>query len=246
MKIFTPEDFKKYFYASLFLAIICLILAIVAIGESGQANSATLSISGIGDLYVRNDMEHFGDLAGGNGQHKYKSKMTWGLTDWGISRADAMESEYYLNASYADWANEYRIMGSGAGHKVNFVASKISGQAEFANEIKFSFDEAGTESFDSTIHFDTRDGSSNITAKVWNSTAGRPATMTEIITAGKFLIDYNLNISKPKITPENWLGTCETLDRDMILDKTARGLYIMPDGYVLDKYDRLVPINGTA
>ena len=37
-KIMTPGDFKKYFWASAFLAVICFLAAVVAVSSSGYAD----------------------------------------------------------------------------------------------------------------------------------------------------------------------------------------------------------------
>jgi hypothetical protein len=227
MKLFTPEDIREYFYASCLLAIICLILAVIAIGESGQANVNELSISGQGDMQARTDTVMASDFASAKGSGiAYESKRTWGIPGAG----ETFSSSFLIASASSDgkWKNTYRIKGSGVGHKVSFQATKITGDASFAGEISLAATEAGDTSFDSVVEFDTRDGNATISGRAYNSTAGRPATMQELDAVGKFILRHHLNVSQPAMVPENWLPSCSELDKDMILDPSTRGIYVAP------------------
>jgi len=75
------------------------------------------------------------------------------------------------------------------------------------------------------IQFDTRDGNATIQGRVYNAVKGRPATLEELDAVGKYLLNTHLNVSLAPITPEDWLGVCESLDKDVNMPE---GIYILP------------------
>jgi hypothetical protein len=241
MKIFTPDEFKKYFYASLFLAIICLILAIVAIGESGQANSLDTSLSGTGTADLRHDNDRSSDRAMAEGAAiMYEYSRKWGVKD----EPEIATSSFIVSSGSGGYKTQYAVKGSGAGHKVDYRATKISGDASFASEITLTGNEAGGENFDSVIEFDVLSGNATIRGRVYNQTAGRPATTEELDAVGKYLLQTHLNVSTTPITPTGWLDFCAGLNR-LIDPSIAPGVYIAPEGYELDSAGNLIRQNNT-
>ncbi len=236
--------FRFCFFLSLSLAAVYLALFILSLGgTSGQANIAEFSLTGSGNMQARTDTKTASDFASAQDANvDYDSIYKWGMKD----EPESLSSSFLISSASEDgkWRNAYRIKGSGAGHKIDFKATKISGDASFASEITLSATEAGGENFDSVIEFDTRDGNATISGRVYNSTAGRPATMQELDAVGKFLLKHHLNVSEPEITPDNWLGFCESLNR-LIDPAIAPGIYIAPDGYALDETGNLVRLNRT-
>ena len=247
MYIEPVKLFRATLYSSLILAAMFFGLFILSAFYQipGECNSNNLHIVGHGDVYIRHDMPDVADYASGEDvDAEYRSKILWGISDWGVKREDSISSEYHVKATYEDWKNKFRIEGSGAGNKISYTATHLNGTGDFASEIHVKETAAGDDSLVSTIMFDTRDGSAQITGRIINSTDnGRPATFEEVDLVGKFLIESQLNISKPAITPENWLGSCAELNHDMILDEDVPdGIYILPEGYELNKNLQLVPI----
>lgn len=233
MEILGPADFKKYFYASLILALICLFGALLAIGSSASGNSLVSSVIGMGDVQIRHDFEDIADYASAkNSTISYSVGILWG-----VASAQTIDSNYHISARYADRKNAYRITGNGADHSIKYTAEKISGEADFANKITYDITESGNEQFDSVIKFDTRDGNATISGRIYNSVEGRPATLEEANLVGQFLIEEHLNVSRPAITPDNWLGFCDSINSDMILDKNIPdGIYLLPENTSMYDY----------
>ena len=225
-KLFTPEDIRKYFYASCILAGRAFIAILYIVGTSGSANTLDTSMVGTGTMNYRHDSEHSADIAmAENASIMYDYSRTWGQ-DVAVETA---KSQFVVTSAKGGYKTQYAVKGSGAGHKVDYRATKISGDASFASEISLSATESGGENVDSMIWFDTRDGLATIQGRVYNNSEGRPATIEELDAVGKYLLNTHLNVSKEPIVPESWLGSCEELNRDMILDPTVpAGLYILP------------------
>jgi hypothetical protein len=225
MKIFTPDDFKKYFYASLFLAIICLILAIVAIGESGQANIIEQSIAGQGDLYTRHDSPEASDLAiAENASVVYQAARKWG-TD---VATQTFSSSYIVSGARGGYKNQYVVKASGAGYKHSYQATKITGDFSGSSEVSLTIGDDGAESLDSLI---LMDGNATFRGRIYSTDKGRPLTAEEMDAVGKLMIRSYLNITQPITMPEGWLDFCNTFS-------DALPVSVGPV--------KLVPINGTA
>lgn len=218
--------FRFCFFLSLSLAAVYLALFILSLGGTpGEANSLDTSLSGTGTADLRHDTERSSDRAMAEGAAiMYDYSRKWGVED----EAETATSSFIVSGGTGGYKTQYAVKGSGAGHKVDYRATKISGDASFASEISLSGNEAGGENFDSVIEFDTLAGNATIQGRVYNQTAGRPATVEELDAVGKYLLQTHLNVSSTPITPDNWLGFCGELDRDMILDASTKGIYVAP------------------
>ncbi len=106
----------------------------------------------------------------------------------------------------------------------------------------------GAESIDSLFLMDSRKGNATFQGRIINGETGRPVNEAEADAVGKFFVRSYLNISKPPTTTEGWLDFCESLDRDMILDKTVpTGVYIAPqNGNYALRNNKLVPVKAVA
>ena len=219
-KLFTPDDIRKYFYASCMLAGVAFVAIMFIVATGGSGNSLDSSLSGTGTMDYRHDSEHSSDLAmAENATVMYDYSRTWG------EGTDIARSSFIVTSAKGGYKTQYAVTGYGANHKVTYRATKISGDASFASEITLTATEAGGENFDSIIQFDTRDGNATIQGRVYNSTAGRPATLEELDAVGKYLLNTHLNVSVAPITPEDWLGFCEGLNKDANIPE---GIYILP------------------
>ena len=225
-KLFTPEDIRKYFYASCLLAGLALSAIFYIVGTGGSGNVLDTSIVGTGTGSIRHDSEHSADLAmAENASIIYDYSRSWDDND----NIEVAKSQFVVTSANGGYKTQYLVKGSRAGHKVEYRATKIAGNASFASEISMSATEAGDESLDSMFWLDTRDGLATIRGRVYNYDGRRPATIEEIDQVGRYLLNSHLNVSKEPIVPESWLGSCEELNRDMILDPTVPdGLYILP------------------
>jgi hypothetical protein len=244
LKLFTPEDIRKYFYASCFLAIICLIMALVAIGESGYGNTIEQSITGHGDLYTRHDSAHASDLASTvNSTVVYEEKRIWDVPD----SPETFASSFIVSGASArgGFRNQYVVKSSGAGYKHVYRATQITGEFSGSGVVSLSIGEDGAESLDSLILMDSRNGNATFQGRIYSSQNGKPVTAEEMDAVGKLMIRSYLNISQPLIGPDNWLGFCESLNR-LIDPAVAPGIYVAPDGYELDEKGNLVRQNRTG
>ena len=221
-KLFTPEDIRKYFYASCILAGLAFVAILYVVGTSGSANTLDTSLVGTGTVGIRHDSENSADKAmAENASIMYDYSRTWGVD----VVTETAKSQFVVTSAKGGYKTQYAVQGSGADHKVDYRATKISGDASFASEITLTATEAGGESFDSMIWFDTRDGLATIQGRVLNSIEGRPATIEEIDPVGQFLLNTHLNVSNEPITPEGWLDFCNGLDQDVNMPE---GIYILP------------------
>jgi hypothetical protein len=177
---------------------------------------------GTGTMNYRHDSEHSADVAmAENASIMYDYSRTWGR-DVPVETAT---SQFVVTSAQGGYKTQYAVKGSGADHKVDYKATKISGDASFASEISLSATESGGENFDSMIWFDTRDGLATIQGRVYNNSEGRPATIEELDAVGKYLLNTHLNVSYEPITQAGWLEFCGELDRDVNMPE---GIYILP------------------
>lgn len=220
--LFTTEDIRKYFYTSCILAVVCLLVTIYAVAVCGEGNTLDTSMVGTGTMNYRHDSEHSADTAmAENASIMYDYSRTWGAD----VLTETAKSQFVVTSAKGGYKTQYSVKGSGAGHKVDYKATKISGDASFATEISLTATEAGGQSFDSMIWFDTRDGLATIQGRVYNSENGRPATIEELDAVGKYLLNTHLNVSNEPIVQESWLNFCEGLDQDVNMPD---GIYILP------------------
>ncbi|MCK9569617.1 hypothetical protein M0R72_11810 [Candidatus Pacearchaeota archaeon] len=221
MKIFSPEDIRKYFYASCFLAIFCLTLAIIAIGESGQANVIQQSIMGHGDLYTRHDSRSASDLViSDNATVVYQGSRDWEGDE------QTFRSSYIVSGAKGGYQNQYVVKASGAGYKHEYRATKIMGDFSGSSEISLTVNDDGAENLDSLI---LMDGNATFQGRIHNGQSGKPLAEEELDAVGKFVLRSYLNISEEIETPDNWLGFCDSLNRDMILADEVGAIYVLPE-----------------
>jgi hypothetical protein len=234
-EIYMSSDMRtiKLFVAALMVFGVLTAGFLGVLGYFGYANTIEQSIMGVGDIYTRHDSEHMSDLASAkNSTFIYENKEVWGL----IESPDTMASSFIINGATTEggYRNQYVVKSSGAGYKHVYRATQISGDFSGSGEVVFTLGEDGSENIDSLILMDSRAGNATFQGRVYASEDGKPITKEEMDSVGRFMIRSYLNISKPILTPEGWLNFCETLDKDMILDKSVPdGFYISPPGYKL-------------
>ncbi len=210
------------FKLTFILSIMGLAMSFAMFATLASGNSLDSSLVGTGTMDYRHTSEHSADIAmAENATVVYDYSRTWGA-DVPTEKAT---SQFMVASAKGGYKTQYVVKGSGAGHKIDYRATKISGDASFASEITLSATEAGGENFDSIIQFDTRDGNATIQGRVYNAAEGRPANLEELDAVGKYLLNMHLNVSLEPITPYDFLGFCEGLDKDVNMPE---GIYILP------------------
>jgi hypothetical protein len=222
MKIFSPDDIRKYFYASCFLAIFCLVLAIIAIGESGMGNLIEEKFAGQGQFDHASYSEHASDRAMSTGSMSYEMKR-----DWQNESDQTFSTSFIVSGAGGSYKDQYVVKASGAGYKHEYSATKISGDFSGSGKSTISM-ETGVQSLNSLV---LMDGNATFRGRIINGQTGRPLTETEMDAVGEYVLRSYLNISEPIKTPEDWLGFCASFSDSLPAS-------IGPA--------KLVPINGTA
>lgn len=236
-KLFSPEDIRKYFYASCFLAIICLLAVVYLVGTSGLGNTIEQSLIGRGDVYSRHDSTSASDLASVvNATVAYEVTRKWE----GSGPAQTFSSSFIVSgaSTKGGYRNQYIVKSSGAGYKHVYRATQISGDFSGSGTVSLTIGEGGAESLDSLILMDSRNGNATFQGRIYSSEGGRPITAEETDAIGQLLVRSYLNITQPLTGPDNWLGFCDSLNK-LIDPAIAPGIYVAPPGYVLDSTGNL-------
>jgi len=220
---------------------IAALIVFAGVSSTGEANIIDQKIIGSGDIYTRHDSESASDLASAvNSTVSYEATRTW--DDEESSQKFTTSFIVFGAQSSGGYRNQYVVKSSGAGYKHVYRATAITGDFSGSGEITFSVGEDGAQNLDSLVIMDSRAGNATFQGRIYNVQTGKPITAEETDAAGRFIIESYLNVSQPIKTPEDWLGFCESLDKDVILDKTSpSGYYIIPDGYKLDDNGNLIP-----
>lgn len=122
----------------------------------------------------------------------------------------------------------------GAGDKVVNKVVKIDGDMDGSADYTCTKTPSGDASLNSEINIDLGNATGQIYLRVWNSSSGRPASEMELDAVGNYTYELVHNKSSPQKKAEvleAWLGLCAELDRPVILDTTAGGVYVAPVGY---------------
>jgi hypothetical protein len=237
-------SFRKYFYIAIVISglliasFVCLVGAILLMGGYVDANVVEQTIMGTGEIYTRHDSEHASDIASVvNSTVVYQAKQEWDVP----GSPETFSTSFIVSGASADggYRNQYVVKSSGAGYKHVYRATSISGDFAGSGEVSLSVGEDGSESLDSLILMDSRNGNATFQGRIYSSQNGRPITKEESDAVGKFLIRSYLNISQPITTTVGWLDFCSSLDR-LIDPDVAPSIYVAPEGYELDKIGNLI------
>lgn len=240
MKIFSPEDIRKYFYASAFLAIFCLVMAIVAIGESGQA-----------DLYIKTDITgvgsggsyHQGRLGESTGFKNATTAYHYEKSQDYDTGATDQTSEFVLeggDGSYWNFQKTWTEEDIAGANEMTISIGQIAGSYYGKNGMSITYNEAdGSEEFESSLKIEADNVTIEIDVIDWNT--GKPVTLEEIDRIGKYVVDQIVRLSEPIVDVK---GFCESLDRDVILSE-ENGIYVVPKGYTVNDEKKLVRQNTT-
>jgi hypothetical protein len=231
-RLFTAEDIRKYFYASCFLAIVCLLAIIYLVGTSGLGNvlmEGTAQGSGTSDF----------DLQGTGQDARVAAYKSIGV-DEQYKFVQTRGTEYSASTSLLDV--EISIEKAGGTQKTMYVyrqKNKDAGEVIRINNVVGPFvadshgtltvSEDGALSYDLTYEFSGENLSYDAQAIIMDAATGRPATNLRIQRVGNWTIWNHLNVTTPIVEPDNWLGACEGLNNDIINDPTIPdSIFVMP------------------
>ena len=244
MKIFSPEDIRKYCYASFFLAIFCLILAVIAIGESGQA-----------DLYIKTTFDC--ENCSGGTYHQ-------GRVGESVSFKDVSSAGYHYEKDVDDdtgatgQTSEF-IMDGGEASYWNYHRTWTEEDIAGSNQLKLHINKIGGSYYGKDITYNEADGSeefeSSLTIEADNATiqlrvvdwkTGKPVDLETLDLVGKIVLDQLVKLSEPI---EDTKGFCESLDHDEIASSDAIRILPMNTSrynYTWDDGKMLRQLNGSA
>jgi hypothetical protein len=248
-EFFTVMDLKKYFWASLFLAIICLAGAVLAVMSSGDASMLRTDVRGFGDIDIREQVFEGAPRVAAMGSGAsilYASAVEWGeivvfRNSFEIFGAPAITKKWLGHR------NQYVIQGTGGGNAMEYRATAVEG--DFVGEADLilrgeGYPDKDGNILEARIKLDSSQGKSVLDLMVINRTTGKPATAFELKGVGNFTFQQYLllNISQREaLTEEDF---CESLDR--ILPRDFSGVYIAPHGKKLTPDADLVADDATV
>lgn len=235
MTFFGPADFKKYFLASLLLALICLIGAFLSIGSSGLGNVFSQEDIIAHDVVTfdtgyRSDTQSDRAIAKDANYVKYHSTTDWGVQPDGES-GQTFVSEFTITGASGGYQNQYVVKVSSGGLKHTYSATKIKG--DFTGSGNSVVIETGVPSLDSLI---LMEGNATFHGRIINGWTGRPVNTRETDLVANATIRSYLNASIPQksTTESDWLAFCAQTYKDMIASGEP-GFYIQPAGYDIDE-----------
>ena len=232
--------FGKYYYASLFLAIICFVCAIISLGISTHA-----------DVYIKTDIEGSGS---GSSYHEGRVNEATGFRNAsssyhyeGVQTPESISqvSEFIMEGGDGSYWNYHRTWTSkdiAGKNEMRISVGQIEGSYYGRNGMNISYNAAGDEEFVSTLRIEMENATVELDVINWKT--GKPGTLEEIDRVGQFVIDQVVRLTSPIDDPEGWLDFCESLNRDVILSD-ENGIYVVPAGYTVDKNRKLVRLNSS-
>ena len=213
--IMEPGDFKKYFYTCAILAVVCFGAAVACVVSSGYANVIETSLMGQGSVDLRSHGPNAGDIAMvQNATVVYESRREWGPGTGGI---ETFTTSFLVAGADASggYRNQFVVKGSGAGHKVEYRATAITGDFVGSGEIVMTATADGGDGFESLINMDSSRGNATLRGRVITADGqGRPMTISELDAVGKFVLEQYLQVTNPPVVAEDWLGFCKGVEEE--------------------------------
>lgn len=154
---------------------------------------------------------------------------------------DKLSITYSVDGDGTRWTKfHYSNEGANAGDSADF--NGINSSFEASGKSVISVSDAGDVSFDSVVS--AEEGNYTFRAKFYDISSGsmRPTSGETVIGYGNLSVWRHINKTEEVKKPKDWLELCATVNKDMILDPNASGLYLVPDGYYVDKTKTLVKI----
>lgn len=211
----------------------------------GSSDYYKQSIIGFGSLDTRSQFGETTDIASvANGQIVWKETATWTggkktITDLKLESSYEVEVEAARgNTGGLPFSTRYSVAVYSQGYAHKLSAYDITGI--FSGNARVVTTEV---TLDTVFAMDSRNGNATFEGKVIN-TRGQKHALTEkdTLAIGKFVINEELSITDPQELPEDPLAFCESLNRDVITDKTVpTGVYFAPIGYTVDENGMLIP-----
>lgn len=226
------SEFKKYFWASVILAIIAAIGTVIAIGSTGQSAQITTFTNDIesadGSFEQRNQFMDAKSIVSGTGAYKYKleAKMSDGTV---LKYSESIDMTVVTEVKGRPVSNRYdvQIYNDATGYKHKMEARKIDGP--FTGKAEFVSTET---SIDSMIFME---GNATFKGYLVNQSTGmHPVSESETYAICYNAIRQYLNsTTTAKIkNQQGWLNFCNEWNG---LSPIAReGTWIIPEGYYLN------------
>lgn len=217
-----------------------LIIAIVVFAISNVlSNVLEESISGSGTIHSQHMSASASDDAGAKDARYLQYKIE---RVWGPGQSASMKSDFSAEGTSSSGGhyNRYIVKSSGAGYKHQYRVY-FSGDFTGSSEVTLTFAGA-TESLDSRFVLDSTRGNASFQGRIYNGRSGRPMTEAETDAVGSFIIDSYLNISQTEPIPEDWLGFCDAINRDISDELGLEGIYILPANTSM--YNYTIDVDG--
>jgi hypothetical protein len=249
MKLFTPEDIRKYFYASFFLALICLLAALYLVASAGTA-----------DLYIKTTF----DCENCSGGTYHQGRVGESVSFKDVSSAGyhyekdvdddtgttGQTSEFTMEGGEASYWNYHRTWTEediAGANQLKLHINEIGGSYYGKNGMDITYNEAdGSEEFESSLTIET--DSAKLQLRVIDWMTGKPVSLEDIDLIGKIVLDQLVKLSE---AIEDVKGFCESLDRDEIISSEAGAIRILPVNtsrynYTWEDGKMLRQLNGSA
>lgn len=215
------------------LMLIVLSLTVVAMVGAVFSNVIEESIVGSGSMQSEHRSKSASDDAGVQNAKSvdYEVKRTWGAGE-----PSKFDSSFMVTGSDSkgSYKNRYIVKSSGAGYKHQYRAY-YTGDFAGSAEVTLSVGER-TESLDSIFRLDSSRGNASFQGRIYNGRTGKPISESETDAVGSFVINSYLNITETEKPPEDWLGFCNSVNRDINSDPELNGIYVLPANTSLYNY----------
>ncbi|HOV82038.1 MAG TPA: hypothetical protein PLQ01_05085 [Methanothrix sp.] len=240
-KLFTPDDIKKYFYASCMLAVICLMAIIYMVATSGEASilmEGRDTGSGTIDVDVTSDNQAARMMVNnGEGADIRYTKTTDG-------KNEKLTASMDLDKGDGSRKTKFVITGKGDSAGSTIFVDQIGDGFSGTATTWIDYTDDGTSNFDMTFQVE---GAQKSWRGKFYATDGSPRPTTEetIRGFGNMSIWRHYNVSIAPETPEDWLGFCAELNRDVHLSGEPGAVYVAPPGWTPDENGVLWRDNST-
>jgi len=217
-----PSDLSKHEVFMLMLTACLVAGAVMVIGLAmfGCANLIEEKFTGVGQFDHSSYSKSASDRAMSTGTMAYEMSR-----NWKNESAQTFSTSFIISGAGGGYKDQYVVKASGAGYKHSYQATKISGDFSGSGESTVSM-ETGVQSLDSLV---LMDGNATFRGRIINGQTGRPATEAEMDAVGEYIFRSYLNISDEIKEPDDWLGFCDRMNRDMILADEVGAIYVLPE-----------------
>lgn len=165
------------------------------------ANVIEFSIQGSGSFMGIHGSSHASEIAAASADSfMYNYRINWG------EGYTTVESDFLINGADGGYGNQYRVVASGAGHKIRYDAYRIAGNFTGSRDFTIEIRPGENESVDQLV---LMDGNMTLTAQIRSvDKYGRPVDNETIYLIGEAIVRSYVNLSSTYPRPDDWLGLC--------------------------------------